>query len=76
MTDPTCCARLKSALTHEEGELRRLARNATNREMRGLHVSEKSRLAIENAKGAIAETKRRMVDHDADHAGAPETVAS
>lgn len=74
MADKICCSRLKSALLHEQGELRRLARNASRREMKGLLVDEKTRAAIVEIKAAIAETEARIVDHDADHAGQAEVA--
>ena len=74
MTDRICCARLKSALTHERGELARLARNASRRQARGLIVTDKARADIEATKVAIAETLRNMENHEADHAGEAEVA--
>jgi hypothetical protein len=62
-----CCARLQTALTREDGELRRIARMANRRATRGLStVREQARIA--EIKTAIQTIKGNIEDHEAEHA--------
>lgn len=76
MTSEQCCGRLKGRLVHEKGNLARLARQAAIRTGKGLLVTDELRAEIAEAKQSVATIKDLIDEHDADHAGVPEAVAS
>jgi hypothetical protein len=63
-----CCARIHGRIVGEEANVARLARIASRRAAQGLSTSS-AQAAIENAKATVAETRARLVDHEAEHAG-------
>jgi hypothetical protein len=63
-----CCARASTRVTIEEANLARLAKMAAVRVEKG-YSTLRVKQQIEDSKGVIAEAKRRLVDHEASHAG-------
>ncbi len=62
-----CCSNIAGQIVHDENEVRRLARKASPRHSKGLSTVAVE-IEIAAAKSALAETKRRQVDHEAEHA--------
>lgn len=64
--DP-CCAKYIGKLHHDENNLRVLARKAALHSSRG-HDITRLRGFIEEAKAAIEQDKKMIIEHEAEHA--------